>query len=79
MVQIVSINMASRDNNVLYLLHGRQSRTEPRQQVTRTDNFTIFGHCGFWHMHADRQTDTQTRKAQYFGQYYYSQLVRIHS
>ena len=39
------------------VLHCRQRRTEPRLQVTRTENFVKFVHVGFWYMRADRQTD----------------------
>ena len=44
------------------VLHGRQRRTEPRPQITCTDNFGKFGHVivEMW-----ERTDTQTYKQTY--------------
>ena len=48
------------------LLHCRHRRTEPRPQVTCTEDFMKFGR-GFWDMRMDRQTDRQTHWSQYFA------------
>jgi len=42
---------------ILYILHCHQRRTQPRPQLTSTENFVMFGHVVFWDMQAqNRQT-----------------------
>jgi len=53
--------------NLKYVMHCRQRRTEPQPQLTRTEIFIKFGRVVFeiceW---TDRQTDRQTCSLQYF-------------
>ena len=66
---LVWLMTSSRKPEVRNALHCRQRRAELRPLVTCTENFMKFGHVAYLisDMRADRQTETQTYRSQYFA------------